>query len=83
MRVIWKDSMVVARKPLKYRNHHVESHKGGWITDVPNDNNIYKTHYSALNAIDEALGGTGIRGKGTKKRQTYGIEIIGHKDETA
>lgn len=83
MRVIWKDSMVVERKPLKYRSHYVEGYKGGWIIDIPNDNNIYKTHYSALNAIDKALGGAGIRGKGTEKRQAYGIEIIGHKDETA
>lgn len=83
MRVIWKDSSAPIRKPLKYRGHYTQGYNGGWITDIPNDNNVYRTHYSALNAIDAFLGGAGIRGKGTKKRQAYGIQIIGKKNETA
>ena len=41
-------------------------------------NNLYATHYDALNAIDKALGGTGIGG--SAKRMKYGINIIGQKN---
>ena len=83
MRVVWKDSGVVrTKKPIKYRGHYVSGHDNGWIIDIPGDNNIYRTHYNALNAIDKALGGYGQMGCG--KRKKYGIEIIGKKDgETA
>lgn len=47
----------------------------GWTTSLPEDNNLYDTHYDALNAIDNALGGTGIRR--SAKRMKYGIKIIG------
>ena len=50
----------------------------GWTTSLPGDNNLYATHYDALNAIDNALGGTGIRG--SAKRMKYGINIIGQKN---
>ena len=50
----------------------------GWTTSLPGDNNLYATHYDALNAIDKALGGTGIRG--SAKRMKYGINIIGQKN---
>jgi hypothetical protein len=52
----------------------------GWYTDIAGDNNLYKNHYCALNAVDKALGGYGQ--KGTQKRQSYGIVIVGKKDET-
>ena len=53
-------------------------------SDVPGDNNVYKSHYSALNAIDKALGGSGRKGNATEKRRAYGIQIIGKKNnETA
>lgn len=81
MRVVWKDSMQPKEyKPIKYRNHTVFGSPYGWTTDLPDDYNIYKSHYCALNAIDAALGGAGIRGKGTTKRQSYGIQIIGQKE---
>ena len=50
---------------------------------VPGDMNVYKNHYSALNAIDEALGGYGNKGKPTQKRLDYGVQIIGKKDASA
>lgn len=84
MRVVWKDSNAIEKKPLKYRKHFITGCKGGWIVDIPGDNNIYKTHYCAQNAIDAALGGNGIRGKATEKRRSYGIQVVGKKDgETA
>lgn len=49
---------------------------------MPDDDNIYKTHYDALNAVDKALGGHGQMG--SAKRKNYGITIVGKKDgETA
>ena len=84
MRVVWKDSTVARKKkPIKYRGHVVMGYnEKGWTIDVPGDNNIYRTHYCALNAIDEALGGYGQMG--SAKRKSYGIQIIGKKtDESA
>lgn len=83
LRVVWKDTAPKSKKPVKYRGHYVTGHPGGWITDIPGDRNIYKTHYCAQNAIDAALGGEGIRGHGTSKRQSYGIQIVGQREETA
>lgn len=79
MRIVWKDSgFRKAQKPFKYRGYMVEGAGGnGWTVSIPNDNNIYRTHYCAQNAIDKALGGNGQ--KGTAKRQAYGIEVIGKK----
>ena len=78
MRVVWKDSKPKSYKPVKYRGHNIKGSPQGWETDIPGDNNLYKSHYCALNAIDKALGGYGQ--KGCQKRQSYGIEIIGRKD---
>ena len=78
MRIVWKDSKPKLHKPVKYRNHTINGYNGGWTTDLPGDNNIYRTHYCALNAIDKALGGGGQ--KGSAKRISYGIQIIGKKD---
>ena len=82
MRIVWKDSKPRNYKPVKYRNNMIFGSTKGWTTSIEGDDNLYANHYSALNAIDAALGGEGIRGKGTKKRQEYGIQIVGKKTET-
>lgn len=83
MRIVWKDSNARTGKgkPIKYRNYMISYRSGGWITDHPDDNNIYRTHYSAQNSLDERLGGYGKKGKPTEKRLSYGIEIIGQKEK--
>lgn len=82
IRVVWKDSISRQHKPVKYRGHTIQGYNNGWTTSIPNDNNIYQTHYCALNAIDKALGGFGQMG--CAKRKNYGIKIIGKKGgETA
>ncbi len=43
------------------------------------DNNLYKNHYCAKNAIDAYFGEEGMRGDA--KRKAYGIQIIGKKDK--
>lgn len=83
LRVVWKDTNPLVKKPVKYRGHFVTGCNGGWCIDIPGDRNIYRTHYCALNAIDAALGGTGQKGGASPKRQAYGIQIVGQKDETA
>lgn len=78
-RVVWKDnSKAKTYKPVKYRNCLVTGYGGGWVIDIPGDNNIYKSHYCACNAIDKHLGGHGKRVP-SEKRSSYGIEIIGTK----
>lgn len=77
-RVVWRDSGVTrTQKPVKYRGHYASGYSGGWVIDIPGDENIYRTHYCALNAIDKALGGHGQMG--SAKRKAYGIQIIGKK----
>ena len=78
MRVVWKDSKPKTHKPVKYRGYMIEGYSGGWSTNLPGDDNVYRTHYCALNAIDKALGGHGQMG--SAKRKAYGIQIIGKKD---
>lgn len=79
MRIVWKDSAArTGKKPVKYRGYVVSGHGKGWTVNIPGDQNLYKTHYNALNAIDQALGGYGQMG--SAKRKAYGIEIIGTKD---
>lgn len=80
MRVVWKDSKPKQHKPVKYRGHMIHGYNGGWTTTIPGDDNIYRTHYCALNAIDKALGGHGQMG--SAKRQAYGIQIVGKKNNT-
>lgn len=77
MRIVWKDSKPKSYKPVKYRGQMIYGSPQGWVTDLAGDNNIYKTHYCALNAIDKALGGFGQMG--SAKRKAYGIEIVGKK----
>ena len=82
MRIVWKDSRPQLHKPVQYRGYVAEGYNNGWTINVPGDDNIYKTHYCALNAIDKHLGGFGQ--KGSAKRRNYGIKVIGKKtDETA
>lgn len=81
MRVVWRDSSAQSFNAIKYRKHYITRHNGGWVTDFPNDNNIYKSHYCAQNALDKHLGGYGVRGKPTEKRLRCGIEIIGQKEK--
>lgn len=82
MRIVWKDSKPRTYKPVKYRDHMIYGSPKGWTTTIPGDDNIYASHYCALNAIDKALGGYGQMG--SAKRKNYGIRIVGKKDgETA
>lgn len=83
-RIVWQDSFAQGRRPIKYRNHHVEYLPNeGWVTDIEGDMNLYKNHYSAQNAIDKHLGGYSRRGKPTEKRLSYGIQIIGKRQTGA
>lgn len=83
MRIVWKDSNKHKEyKPIRYRGFMIWGTNDGWEITVPGDNNIYKSHYCAKNAIDKHFGDFGQ--KGTEKRKSYGIQIIGKKDnETA
>lgn len=81
MRIVWKDSKPKSYKPVKYRGQMIYGSPQGWTTDIAGDNNIYKNHYCALNAIDKALGGCGQMGNA--KRQGYGIVIVGKKENNA
>lgn len=78
MRIVWKDSTKAKEyKPIRYRGFMIWGTPSGWEITVPGDYNIYKTHYSAQNAIDDYFGDFGTRG--TEKRKRYGIEIIATK----
>lgn len=79
MRIVWKDSTNNEYKPLKYRGCTIEGSYSGWYTNIPEDDNLYKTAYCAMNAIDEFLGGTGKLGYA--KRRERGIQIIGKKNK--
>lgn len=83
MRVVWRDSTAQKEyKPIRYRGFMIWGTPLGWEITIPGDNNIYKDHYSAQNAIDKHFGDFGTRG--TKKRISYGIQIVGEKGgETA
>lgn len=80
MRIVWKDSDNDKRKPTKYREHLIEGSSFGWYTDIPGDNNLYKTVYDAMNAVDEQLGYDNIR---YAKRRERGIQIIGKKKKSS
>lgn len=83
MRIVWKDSFAnEERRPVKYRGYIIKSYgdNNGWITDIPNDKNIYRTHYCALNAIDKHHGSK-VGSRGSAKRKSYGVQIIGKIEE--
>lgn len=77
MRVVWKDTAPKNKKSIRYRGYSIHGCDGGWEITVPGDNNIYRTHYCAHNAIDAYLGGSGQMG--TAKRRAYGIQIVGQR----
>lgn len=82
MRIVWKDTKPEEYKPLRYRKFMIWGTPAGWEVTVPGDQNLYRTHYSAQNAIDQYYGDLGKHGDA--KRKKYGIQIIGKKDgETA
>ena len=81
MRIVWKDSAIDVYKPTKYRNHWIEGGYAGWYTDVPGDDNLYKTAYDAMNAIDELLGDTDKLPYA--KRREHGIQIVGKKKKSS
>lgn len=88
MRVVWKDSTPKGNfKPFNYRKYTISGHGGGWITNIPGDNNIYKNNYCAQNAIDKYLGEyktkEGKLKQAGDKRKSYGIQIIGKKDNNS
>lgn len=81
MRIVWKDSPRSVRT-INYRNCLLCGTPEGWTTNLPGDNNIYASNYSAKNAIDKRYGDYGNHG--TSKRKNDGIKVIGKKDgETA
>ncbi len=73
MRVVWKEQRTYASK--KYRGYIVERSHGGWITNVPGDDNIYFAASDALNGIDKILGGHGRYKSAARYRQK--IRVIG------
>lgn len=83
MRVVWRDSYVPKEyDPVKYRGIYIFGSYRGWEVNLKEDENLYKNHYCAKNAIDKHFGDYGEHG--TDKRKRYGIQIIGNKnDETA
>ena len=80
IRVVWKEELWLKKKPATYRQITISPYGEGWIIEGRGDNNIYKSSFCAMNAIDKALGGTGLYGRNLK-REKYGIEVIGKKTE--
>lgn len=80
MRIVWKDSRLPKEyEPIKYRNIYIFGTPNGWEVNIKGDNNLYKNHYCAKNAIDAYFGEEGMHGDA--KRKGYGIQIIGKKDK--
>lgn len=78
MRVVWKDTNVRKYHTCKYRGYEIEQlEEGGCIIHREDDDNVYSSRFSAMNAIDEYLGGTGQRG--AAKRRELGVQVIGKK----
>ena len=76
---MWKDSNQQKEyQQIRYRKHVLCGSPRGWMTDIPGDDNLYKNHYSAQNAVDDFYGDLGQRG--TEKRKRYGIQIIGKRN---
>lgn len=79
MRIVWKDSASI-KTAVEYRGFKLEGYRNGWITDVPGDDNIYKSNKSARNAVDDYLGLYDINNE-EPVRHKLGIQIIGKKNE--
>ena len=82
IRVVWKDAPAFKKVASNYRRHTVQGYGKGWITNIEGDDNIYKTRFCAMNAIDKALGSEGRMGT-PENRKAHGIRIIGKKSEEA
>ena len=79
MKIIWRDSCVAKEyEPIKYRNIYIFGSPDGWEINVKGNDNLYKNHYCAKNAVDEYYGDFGEHGD--EKRRRYGIQIIGRKE---
>lgn len=79
MKIIWRDSCVAKEyEPIKYRNIYIFGSPDGWEINVKGNDNLYKNHYCAKNAVDEYYGDFGEHGD--EKRKRYGIQIIGRKE---
>lgn len=80
MRIVWRDSSTPKEyEPLKYRGIYIFGSPNGWEVNIKGDNNLYKNHYCAKNAIDAYFGEEGMHGDA--KRKGYGIQIIGKKNK--
>lgn len=80
MRIVWKDSSKPKEyEPIKYRDIYIFGTPEGWEVNIKGDNNLYKNHYCAKNAIDAYFGEEDMHGDA--KRKAYGIQIIGKKDK--
>ena len=78
MRIVWRDSSKPKEyRPFRYRGFMIWGTPAGWGTTAPGDNNIYKSHYCAQNAIDQYFGDFGQHG--TEKRKRCGVVIVGTK----
>ena len=75
MRVVWKDSR--SYNTYIYRGYTVEKCTGGWITNIPGDDNIYYSAETAKNGVDQILGGHG--NKINAERRAQGVKIVGKK----
>lgn len=81
MRIIWKDtdhSFGKIYRNIRYRKINISGTYKGWTTDIPGDNNLYRSEYCAKNAVDKYYGDFGEHG--SKRRIHFGIKIIGQKE---
>lgn len=79
MRIIWKDSNLPKEyEPIQYRGVYLFGTPDGWEVDIKGNDNLYRNHYCAKNAIDEYYGDLGEHGDAKRKR--YGIQINGQKE---
>lgn len=79
MRIVWKDSAKPKEyEPIQYRGIYLFGTPEGWEINIKGNENLYKSHYCAKNAIDEYYGDFGEHG--TEKRKRYGVQIIGQKE---
>lgn len=75
MRIVWRDSRIY--KTYVYRGYTIEKCPGGWITNIPGDDNIYYSAETAHNGVDAILGGHG--NKINASRRAHGVKIVGKK----
>ena len=78
IKVVWKDSKHghSLGAPFKYRGVDVTKYRDGWTIGIEGDDNIYKSRFCSMNAIDQALGGTGKKGA-SNERKDHKIVILG------